>query len=223
MRSTSAPPASSAAATPASSSCWSALTGADSSSSHAAMRYPESVSCRGGGSSRRQAWAASSVGPAMTSMSSPRSAEDRASGPMTLTSATVPPPRGSSRYPVAGVAPNDGLWPKMPLNDAGIRMDPPMSVPISKEVKPEATAAAAPPRSRPAPWTAPTGCSWCRRCRCSSAGRRRSGGGWSGRTRPHRRRAPCAPAGRRGHRCGRSARWRHPSTGCPRPRARPSR
>ncbi len=45
--------------------------------------------------------------------------------------------------------PKLGLWPYTPQNDDGTRIDPPMSVPISKPVKPMATAAAGPPDEPP--------------------------------------------------------------------------
>src|SRR4029450_6245233 len=45
--------------------------------------------------------------------------------------------------------PQLGLWPNTPLNDAGMRIDPPMSVPISNDVSPVATAAPAPPDEPP--------------------------------------------------------------------------
>ena len=72
-------------------------------------------------------------------------------GPKTLISASFTPPLTWSRYPVVGITPKLGLCPHTPLNAAGNRIEPPMSVPISKEVKPIATAAAAPPEDPPGP------------------------------------------------------------------------
>ena len=48
-----------------------------------------------------------------------------------------------------GTSPKLGLCPNTPQNEAGIRIEPPMSVPISNEVSPAATAAAAPPDDPP--------------------------------------------------------------------------
>src|SRR5262245_48324707 len=48
-----------------------------------------------------------------------------------------------------GTRPNDGLWPTMPQNDAGFRMDPPPSVPRASGPRPAATAAPAPPEEPP--------------------------------------------------------------------------
>src|SRR6185436_15599772 len=49
----------------------------------------------------------------------------------------------------AGMRPKDGLCRKMPANDAGMRMEPPPSVPIAIGARPAATAAEAPPLDPP--------------------------------------------------------------------------
>src|SRR4029453_10913238 len=45
--------------------------------------------------------------------------------------------------------PYEALWPKIPANDAGIRIDPPPSVPMASGPRPAATAALAPPLEPP--------------------------------------------------------------------------
>ena len=45
--------------------------------------------------------------------------------------------------------PKEALWPKMPANDAGMRMEPPPSVPMASGPMPAATAALAPPLEPP--------------------------------------------------------------------------
>src|SRR5688500_11682300 len=45
--------------------------------------------------------------------------------------------------------PYDGLCPKMPVNDAGMRIEPPPSVPTASGASPAATAADAPPLEPP--------------------------------------------------------------------------
>src|SRR6185436_8334627 len=45
--------------------------------------------------------------------------------------------------------PNDALKPKIPANEAGIRIDPPPSVPTCNGPRPAATAAEAPPLDPP--------------------------------------------------------------------------
>src|SRR4029453_7892715 len=45
--------------------------------------------------------------------------------------------------------PYEALWPKIPANDAGIRIDPPPSVPMASGPSPAATAALAPPLEPP--------------------------------------------------------------------------
>ena len=53
-----------------------------------------------------------------------------------------------------GMRPKDALCPKMPANDAGIRIEPPPSVPMAMGPRPAATAALAPPDEPPGvrPW-----------------------------------------------------------------------
>src|SRR4051812_22890295 len=70
------------------------------------------------------------------------SCTERVIGP---TCATVP--KGESGH--AGARPNDGLMPKSPLNEHGMRIEPPPSVPTARGPMPEATAAAAPPEEPP--------------------------------------------------------------------------
>src|SRR5579862_7955700 len=48
-----------------------------------------------------------------------------------------------------GTRPYDGFRPKTPLKDAGMRIDPPASVPRASGPRPHATAAAAPPDDPP--------------------------------------------------------------------------
>src|SRR4029453_9732571 len=45
--------------------------------------------------------------------------------------------------------PYEALWPKIPANDAGIRIDPPPSVPMASGPSPAATAALEPPLEPP--------------------------------------------------------------------------
>src|ERR671917_2314436 len=49
-----------------------------------------------------------------------------------------------------GTKPNDGLNPKMPQNEAGMRTEPAPSLPCASGPRPAATAAAAPPLDPPA-------------------------------------------------------------------------
>ena len=129
----------------------------------------------------------------------PRRAPVRVSGPSTDSV-------GQPRKPgILGTSPNVGLWPTTPQNAAGIRIEPPPSVPSAIGVAPYATDAPAPPREPPGvrsrrPRVA--GQARRRRCRCSRGSR--TPGCWSCRRRP--RRPPAAgPPGRRRRR-GRSPR-----------------
>src|SRR4051794_25968729 len=70
------------------------------------------------------------------------SCTDRVIGP---TCATVP--KGESGQ--AGTRPNDGLMPKRPVKEHGMRIEPPPSVPTASAPMPAATAAAAPPEEPP--------------------------------------------------------------------------
>jgi hypothetical protein len=60
-------------------------------------------------------------------------------------------PRMGSRFQV-------GLWPNTPQKCAGLRMKPPMSLPISRPVRPAASAAADPPEEPRACDRAPRDC-----------------------------------------------------------------
>src|SRR5262249_30641215 len=48
-----------------------------------------------------------------------------------------------------GMRPKEGLWPTIPANDAGMRIEPPPSVPTASGPRPAATAADAPPLEPP--------------------------------------------------------------------------
>src|SRR3954463_539902 len=61
------------------------------------------------------------------------------------TCATVP--NGDSGQ--AGTRPNDALMPKSPVNEQGMRIEPPPSVPTASGPMPAATAATAPPEEPP--------------------------------------------------------------------------
>jgi hypothetical protein len=52
--------------------------------------------------------------------------------------------------PVSGTSPSDGLWPNTPQQNAGVRIEPPMSEPRPKGDAPEPTAAPSPPDEPPA-------------------------------------------------------------------------
>ncbi|GGX20090.1 hypothetical protein GCM10010353_39070 [Streptomyces chryseus] len=82
-------------------------------------------------------------GPLMTSISSAASAASRVIGP---TWASVP--KGLEGY--SGTRPYVGFSPKIPQNDAGMRTEPPPSVPSDSGPAPYATAAALPPLEPPA-------------------------------------------------------------------------
>lgn len=56
-------------------------------------------------------------------------------------------PNGLAGY--SGTRPYVGLNPTMPQNDAGIRIDPPPSVPTDRVLNPAPTAAALPPLDPP--------------------------------------------------------------------------
>ena len=58
------------------------------------------------------------------------------------------PPNASGR-PMNGTRPNDCMNPKMPHHDAGMRIEPPPSVPSANDSSPSATAAAPPPDEPP--------------------------------------------------------------------------
>ena len=52
--------------------------------------------------------------------------------------------------PRVGMIPKLGRWPKTPQNDAGIRIDPPRSLPSSRAESPALIATADPPEEPPA-------------------------------------------------------------------------
>ncbi len=80
----------------------------------------------------------------MTSSSSAASATVRVIGPLThRPSRSAPNGPGETR-------PRDGLSPTRPHALAGMRMDPPPSLPWAAGARPAATAAAAPPLDPPA-------------------------------------------------------------------------
>src|SRR4051812_39110795 len=83
------------------------------------------------------------VGPAITDSISAASRTDVASGPST-DSDFQPLKPGS-----LGTRPNVGLWPTTPQKAAGIRIEPPPSVPTARWVSPAATDAPAPPLEPP--------------------------------------------------------------------------
>src|SRR6185436_7643796 len=56
----------------------------------------------------------------------------------------------SGKTPVVGISPYAGFNPTTPQAAAGIRMEPPVSVPMEAQLMPEATAAAEPPLDPPA-------------------------------------------------------------------------
>lgn len=71
------------------------------------------------------------------------------------TSATLRPIGPSAQYvselngAMPGTRPNGGLYPTTPQNDAGMRMDPPMSEPVASIVEPAASTAPEPPDEPP--------------------------------------------------------------------------
>ena len=82
--------------------------------------------------------------PVITSSSSAASATVRASGP------SVVSPTRSGMSGALEIRPRDGLIPNRPQTLAGIRMDPPPSLPCAAGASPAATAAPAPPLEPPA-------------------------------------------------------------------------
>ncbi len=82
--------------------------------------------------------------PVITSSSSAASATVRASGP------SVVRPIRSGISGALEIRPRDGLIPNRPQTLAGIRIDPPPSLPCAAGASPAATAAAAPPLDPPA-------------------------------------------------------------------------
>src|SRR5690606_14400136 len=84
-----------------------------------------------------------SSGPAVAGMNAAASPTERASGPKwEMLSKTL------GRI-VMGIRPRLGFRPTMPVNAAGMRTEPPMSVPSAKGTTPVATATAEPPDEPP--------------------------------------------------------------------------
>src|SRR4051812_29987911 len=82
-------------------------------------------------------------GPTTTDSISAASRTERVNGPSTD---NVFQPRNPGSL---GTAPKVGLWPTIPQKDAGIRTEPPPSVPSARAVIPAATDAPAPPLDPP--------------------------------------------------------------------------
>jgi hypothetical protein len=80
----------------------------------------------------------------MTDSSSARSVTSRARGPTTLTVSNM------FHVGQTGTRPKPGRSPTTLLNDAGLRSEPPMSLPSASATMPVASAAAAPPLEPPA-------------------------------------------------------------------------
>src|SRR5437763_16308923 len=79
----------------------------------------------------------------MTSSSAAASRTVRAMGP------DVPRPSEPETYGAGDTRPRDGLMPTSPQHEAGMRIEPPPSVPCASGSSPPATAAAAPPLEPP--------------------------------------------------------------------------
>src|SRR6266852_9203337 len=79
----------------------------------------------------------------MTSSSAAASRTVRATG------ADVPRPSEPEPYGDGDTRPREGLIPKSPQHDAGMRIEPPPSLPWASGARPAATAAAAPPLEPP--------------------------------------------------------------------------
>src|SRR3954447_4123394 len=79
----------------------------------------------------------------MTSSSAAASRTVRASGP------DVPRPSEPETYGAGDTRPRDGLMPTSPQHDAGLRIEPPPSLPCATGRGPAATAGAAPPHDPP--------------------------------------------------------------------------
>jgi hypothetical protein len=77
-----------------------------------------------------------------------RSSHRRAIGPAVSIRAASPSATGN--WPVFGMTPHEGLWPKTPLKKAGSRIEPPMSDPSPNGEPPLPTAAPSPPEEPPA-------------------------------------------------------------------------
>src|SRR5260221_11385882 len=90
---------------------------------------------------------------------------------------------GSSREPSMSIVPRDGFMPTTPQHAAGMRIDPPPSLPCANGTTPAATNAPAPPDDPPAERVGSHGL---------RHGGRPSGSGGAGRPRPG---VPLLPAG----------------------------
>ena len=86
--------------------------------------------------------------PAITSNKTRKSATVLAIGPTTPSQLNAPAPGG--KWPVAGMRPGVGFNPQIPEKCAGVRMEPPPSLPTPPMEQPEAIAAASPPLEPPA-------------------------------------------------------------------------
>lgn len=78
-----------------------------------------------------------------------RSCGLRASGPFTDRRSGEGLALGGSTKPSLEITSMVGLWPKTPQKCEGVRMDPPMSLPSSRNPMPQARAAAPPPVDPP--------------------------------------------------------------------------
>ena len=83
----------------------------------------------------------------MTCVMSAASATLRVKGPIWTSGC---PQRKASGRVTEGMRPNDGLKPTVPQKAAGMRTEPPPSVPCASAAMPSATAAALPPEDPPA-------------------------------------------------------------------------
>src|SRR5438067_1709064 len=79
----------------------------------------------------------------MTSSSAAASGTVRAIGP------EIPRPKTPGPYGAGETRPSDGLLQTRPQHDAGLRIEPPPSLPCAIGASPAATAAAAPPLEPP--------------------------------------------------------------------------
>src|SRR4051794_32430312 len=114
-----------------------------SRSTDTASRRPSTPARRSGRMYRgRRVVMSDGSGPASTFSNSTVSATVRASGPQWQYGSRL---NGGS----TGTRPYGGLKPTTPLNDAGMRIEPPMSDPLASVVVPEASAAPEPPDEPP--------------------------------------------------------------------------
>ena len=88
-------------------------------------------------------------GPASAWTTGHRSSARRASGPIPSSRDPISP-FGAGKWPVWGTRLPVGLWPNTPLKKAGMRIEPPKSVPIPNGAKPDPIAAPSPPEEPPA-------------------------------------------------------------------------